>query len=109
MRLWLPSRGVLKRMGLTLLQYRELWRACDGHCPFCNKPMGRSRVPCVDHDHSTGMIRGLLCSPCNNWLGFEHDDAERLERVVTYLRHPPALDTIGTIFVPDSIGDSTCS
>ncbi len=106
MKLWLPSRGVLKRMGLTLDQYRLLWTGCNGHCPICLKPMGRSRVPAVDHNHRTGLIRGLICSPCNNWLGFEHDDADRFARASHYLYHPPALDILGMVYVPHSIGAS---
>lgn len=107
MRFWMPGKGVLKRMGLTLDEYRALWDACKGRCTLCEKPMGRSRLPCVDHDHKTGLIRGLICMSCNDLLGFLHDDAGLFGRAAAYLLDPPAVDVIGARYVPDSPGAAT--
>ena len=40
---------------------------------------------CVDHDHDTGMIRGLLCRPCNAFIGQMDEDVERIYRAAAYL------------------------
>jgi Autographiviridae endonuclease VII len=78
--------------GLTLEDYDSLLKAQGGKCAICGaeeswaKSSGDgSRLLCVDHDHSTGRIRGLLCAPCNNLLGMAREDATRLRRAAVYL------------------------
>lgn len=55
----------------------------DGKCAICHAPFGPK--VCVDHDHKTGIVRGLLCSPCNIGLGLFKDDPERLREAARYL------------------------
>jgi len=56
----------------------------DGLCAVCL----RDGVLVVDHDHSTGLIRGLLCSTCNGKEG-RPEYADSIE-FVAYRRNPPA-------------------
>jgi hypothetical protein len=58
----------LKRYyGANLEQYNELLTVQGGKCAVCGKtPPGRMHM---DHDHSTGKIRGLLCGTCNAKIG----------------------------------------
>lgn len=71
---------------LTKLQYETMVMKQNGLC------LGCGLVPkkmCVDHDHMTGKVRGLLCSDCNFVLGFAKDKTTTLENLVRYLQlHP---------------------
>jgi Recombination endonuclease VII len=77
------------RYGLGLEQYRQILAVQDGVCAVCHRPPAglRSRLD-VDHDHVTGEVRGLLCSPCNRALALVGDDPDRLEALITYLKAP---------------------
>lgn len=72
------------------------------HCPICLKPFRQSRPKCVDHDHRTGQVRGVLCQWCNGLMG--DGDIGWYTRAAEYLRYPPAEDHDGVVFVPDSPG-----
>lgn len=67
----------LKKYGLTLEQYEAMHNAQGGVCLICGKPNQNNRILCVDHDHKTGKVRGLLCTSCNSKLGiFEENKIE---------------------------------
>jgi Recombination endonuclease VII len=70
-----------KQYGLTPSQAAEIFEDSDGLCAICYS------VPAVhiDHDHQTGVIRGALCNPCNQGLGYFKDDPERLRLAADYL------------------------
>jgi len=51
-------------------------------CVIC----GSSRRLCIDHDHVTGKIRGVLCTKCNAGLGMFEDDADRMKQAINYLK-----------------------
>lgn len=62
----------------------------SGQCAVC-KTAGTATQPLfVDHDHSDGIVRGLLCNPCNTGLGFFRDNIESLASAIEYLRESPA-------------------
>lgn len=60
-------------------------------CAICSKDetsihqSGTKRKLAVDHCHSTGVIRGLLCNKCNRALGYLYDDFESAKNMVKYL------------------------
>jgi len=56
----------------------------EGLCAICRGPSGR-RALGVDHDHTTGAVRGLLCSTCNSGLGGFRDNAALLIEAIVYL------------------------
>lgn len=64
-------RAVIKRRyGITLEQYNQLFLKQNGCCGSCGRPdNGNGGNLCVDHNHITGKIRGLLCHFCNMALG----------------------------------------
>ncbi|QBJ00245.1 endonuclease VII [Mycobacterium phage Pharaoh] len=55
----------------------------------------------MDHDHKTGIVRGLLCTMCNKYtLGWARDCIEFFERAIAYLRRPPAVEVLGERIAP---------
>jgi hypothetical protein len=71
---------VKKQYKLVLL---ETQREC-GICQTSFNGMDPRRIH-LDHDHTTGEVRGLLCFNCNGGLGHFHDDPKLLLQAVTYL------------------------
>ena len=74
-----------KKFGLTEEQVGHMYEEQNGRCRICGRTEGESKQSfCIDHDHTTGIIRGLLCVRCNLGLGFveHHFDKimEHLER-----------------------------
>jgi hypothetical protein len=70
--------------GLTAERYESLLEAQGGGCAICGEaPRGRHLA--VDHDHETGVIRGLLCTRCNRGIGVFCDDPVLLGAASLYL------------------------
>lgn len=77
----------LVRYGLTLDDYKVMLAAQEGGCAICGgPPNGKGVNYHIDHDHTTGRVRGLLCHSCNTGIGNLRDDPERLERAAHYIR-----------------------
>lgn len=72
--------------GISLPEYDILLIAQSGRCSICKEAVAEDDYLNVDHDHETGEVRGLLCSPCNRGLGFFRDDPERLAEASAYVR-----------------------
>ena len=80
------------KYGLTLSEFEMLWEKCDGRCNICYEEMEKRtigkrsiRMVCVDHDHSTGKVRGLLCDFCNKGIGMLMDDPKIVSKALSYL------------------------
>ena len=72
---------------ITLDEYCTLLEKQKHCCMICKVHVSElSRNLCVDHDHTTGTVRGLLCSNCNTALGLLKDNTTLLENAVNYLR-----------------------
>ena len=91
------ARHVAQTYGLKEGQYEELYVAQNGTCAICQRATGKTKKLAVDHDHKTGYVRGLLCSPCNKILGHLQDDLNAAGRVFSYLLTPPAFRVIGLV------------
>ena len=79
----------LKQYGLTLELYNALLLSQGGVCAICKtKPHKRSLN--VDHDHLTGVVRGLLCYKCNKFR-VSGNTLQTANAVVQYLSNPSVL------------------
>ena len=82
-----------ERYNITTERYDEMLTAQNHRCAICgneeifNHPITNKTVKlAVDHCHTTGKVRGLLCMDCNRGLGKFHDDVVKLEAAIIYLR-----------------------
>ncbi|MFZ6004635.1 MAG: endonuclease domain-containing protein [Actinomycetota bacterium] len=75
-------RALARKYGLGRHEHETLFVAQRGCCAICER---RHAVLVVDHDHRTGMVRGLLCVNCNFALGELRDDPTRCESAAQYL------------------------
>jgi hypothetical protein len=84
-------KSYLKRKyGLTIEEYDAMLAAQGGGCFICGRPPRDDISLHVDHDHSTGAVRGILCFCCNNALADFQEDPALLGKAVTYLAaHDP--------------------
>lgn len=79
-----------KKFGLTVERYEAMLAEQGGGCAICGRPPRPDIALHVDHDHETGVVRGLTCFRCNNALGDFNDDPALLARASDYLdRHDP--------------------
>lgn len=93
----------LAKYGVTEEAFNDELERLHNHCPGCTRPFSTNRLPCVDHDHKTGMWRGILCTDCNWFTGTVHDDSAKLRRLADYLDNPPCEPL--QMFMPGSIGE----
>lgn len=87
--------------GITVEEYEAIKAAQGGVCYICRRANGRTVRLSVDHDHATGLIRGLLCKACNTFLGRQaRDNWGAFVNGQVYLVNPPARAVIGERVVP---------
>jgi hypothetical protein len=82
---------LLTTYGMTSDEYDRMLASQDGKCAICgtdDPQSARNNVWNVDHDHDTGEVRGLLCSPCNRGMGLLQDNPKVIEKVLQYLQRP---------------------
>lgn len=73
--------------GITLEQYYAMYEAQEHKCAICKKEyeLGGKVGLAVDHCHSKGHVRGLLCVQCNHAIGKFEDNVEFLNNAIAYL------------------------
>lgn len=79
----------IKKYNITLEDYNSKLLSQSGCCAICgaNNPNNNQHKHLyVDHNHTTGKIRGLLCNPCNNTIGYSKEDINRLAKAIEYLK-----------------------
>lgn len=72
--------------GITLAERNAMEQSQGGLCAICNSKPKNGRPLHIDHDHTTGQVRSLLCGHCNSMLGYASDSIFRLHAAIAYLR-----------------------
>lgn len=88
---------------MTLEQYGAIQEFQGGVCFMCRRANGKTKALAVEHDHEIAKTcghlvkqscercwRGLSCATCNKGLAHARDKIEHFERVIEFLRNPPA-------------------
>ena len=84
------SQYLKRQYGLTFEEFDVMLSKQDNCCAICgtdkpSKNRGRVNRFHVDHSHTTGKIRGLLCKSCNIALGEIEDNIHTLKSMIEYL------------------------
>ena len=74
-----------KMYGLSARAYMDLIEAQEGRCAICKCELNFDGRTHIDHDHTTGKIRGILCGTCNQGLGCFRDNVELIQTAISYL------------------------
>lgn len=77
------------KYGISLKDYKNMWTEQEGKCKICGKykPIDGKTIEklCVDHNHESGKIRGLICFNCNAAIGHFQEDIELLKKAIVYM------------------------
>jgi hypothetical protein len=83
-----------KRFKISLADYENLLKMQNSTCSICNKQessmdkkSNKIRMLSVDHNHTTGEIRGLLCRGCNTSIGLLDDNITLIQKAIKYLQN----------------------
>lgn len=86
------KRSKLNKYKLSIGDFDRMLHEQNGKCAICLQPekvtnkRGTLYDLTVDHDHTTGVVRGLLCIDCNTSIGKFKDQIDLLESAIRYLR-----------------------
>lgn len=78
----LKQYAYMYRRGITYTDYEAMYATQNGNCLICGEWQPLLHI---DHDHKTGVIRGLLCRGCNYGLGNFRDSCSNLQKAIDYL------------------------
>ena len=76
---------LMSSYGISVADFKAMEALQNGLCYICGQEEIRHASLVVDHDHATGKVRKLLCTPCNTSLGFANDDPVRLRAMADYV------------------------
>ena len=72
--------------GISFVEYNKKLEEQGGVCAICGNPPG-GKALAVDHNHTTGKVRALLCTKCNTALGLLNEEPILFERALEYLEY----------------------
>lgn len=93
------NRRLLTIYGITEREYDAILTFQGGVCYVCERPPVNIRLS-IDHDHATGLVRGLLCWDCNRALQMLRDQERRAYRLHCYISLPPAVQALRVADAP---------
>lgn len=81
--------GLKKNYNLSIEEFENLLKSQNNECVICSEKLIK---PHVDHCHITEVVRGILCRPCNQGIGFLKDNIEILKNAILYLEKHIIID-----------------
>ena len=85
-----------RNYGITHEVYLEMLAKQDGCCKICNITENEhGKRLHVDHNHTTGKIRGLLCSRCNTAIGHFKEDPDIIQKAIDYIERWNNVNKLG--------------
>jgi len=83
----------IKRYGITTIQYEQMLLKQNNNCAICDKSsFDFKRRLHIDHNHSSGQIRGLLCVNCNHGLSIIERNNSFFDKAKLYLEKYKKVD-----------------
>lgn len=104
------SRLLRQAFNLTEKQWQAILDHQGGVCAICKRTLRPGSHWHTDHDHKTGLVRGILCSQCNRALGKIEDPrwqwtSREVALASGYMASPSAVAAIGKVYgYPGKIG-----
>lgn len=80
------ERHLKKKYGITLSDYAVMLKQQNNKCAICGKLEPGNKTLDVDHDHATGIVRGLLCTSYNRMIGHAGERCDVLKAAILYLK-----------------------
>lgn len=87
------NRTLQRRYGITLDEAKEIFESQNHKCKICGRELklygskNAEDTAHIDHNHTTGQVRGILCSSCNTGLGKFYDNPVFLQAAIDYLNN----------------------
>jgi hypothetical protein len=75
-----------RRYGIDQNDLFHMIEEQHGACLICEQPISLAELR-IDHNHTSGIVRGLLCHHCNVLIGHAKEDVEILTRTIEYLEY----------------------
>jgi len=79
------GRNLKRQYGITMEQKEQMRIAQNNRCASCGNLFKNWRDVCIDHNHTTGEVRTLLCRKCNAGVGCFDEDINKLQKAINYL------------------------
>lgn len=86
--LWLSKRKPSERYGLSVEEAVKLMDYQENRCYLCGYAFGTD-LPCIDHSHLTGSVRGFSHKKCNSLIAFGMDSPALIRQIADRLENPP--------------------
>jgi hypothetical protein len=81
------DQRIVSIYGITRVQFFAMIKEQGNKCLICYSLFSIHKKPVIDHNHSTGGVRGILCNGCNYGLGIFQDNIARLNQAIQYLQN----------------------
>ena len=85
------ERYLQRRYQMSENEYDSMLLFQNNRCLLCDVEFNDTKFgpdfPVVDHCHTSGKVRGILCNECNRGLGYFHDNPEALSKAASYVQN----------------------